>query len=74
MFLRSMYIYSKIDYMLNYQYTDKIQKIYNYFTQSDQSNIIYANNSKDNLVLLEDFKKQKKLILIKNLLIRLLTI
>ncbi|ABE05197.1 hypothetical protein [Rickettsia bellii] len=60
MFLRSMYIYSKIDYMLNYQYTDKIQKIYNYFTQSDQSNIIHANDSKDNLVLLEDFKKQKK--------------
>lgn len=60
--------------MFNYQYTDKIQRIYNYFTQSDQSNIIHANDSKDNLVSLEDFKKQKKLILIKNLLIRLLTI
>ncbi|MCC8398786.1 MAG: hypothetical protein LN569_05875 [Rickettsia endosymbiont of Labidopullus appendiculatus] len=49
MFLRSIYLYSKMDYQYNYQLTFKIQKIYDYF-MSHKSDFNSIANTGDNLI------------------------
>ncbi|WP_417904729.1 hypothetical protein [Candidatus Tisiphia endosymbiont of Micropterix aruncella] len=58
MFLKSIFLYSKVDSKNVYQFISTIQKIYDCFI-SDQFNPNYIANTEDNIISLENFKKKK---------------